>query len=130
MNGASVELERALRERGVFRLLAAEERAWASAMFSGARHRLRLAMATEVAERFLDGIEDAEFDLGAHLLADITGARAGTDGAEVIVEIEALTIEDGDFVILDMVKCPPHRTVKAHRTTMADLEAEWEMLAA
>lgn len=55
---------------------------WASATFTGARHVLRGRGAD------LNGIEDDEFDLPGHFVADIAWTKDG-DG----LRIEALTIE-------------------------------------
>ncbi|PTQ09914.1 hypothetical protein CLG96_12185 [Sphingomonas oleivorans] len=64
---------------------------WASATFTGARHRLSLLLehpATDLAAR-LEGMSA----LAGHLLADIAvSAQEGPDGTRLA--IEALTIED------------------------------------
>lgn len=93
MRAADEMLARALAARGACRIVAAEQRRWASVTFTGARHRLRLELDGAGAEAFLDGIGEAEFDLGDHLLADlvVTGREAEAEG--VAVAIEALTIE-------------------------------------
>ena len=57
---------------------------WASVTYTGARHILTCAAGVDLA-----GIEEEEFALPNHILADITAARAGDR-----VVIEALTIED------------------------------------
>ena len=56
--------------------------AWASATFTGARHILACA------DRNVSGIEDAEFSLPGHLVADVETRR---EAGQLI--IEALTIE-------------------------------------
>lgn len=56
---------------------------WASATFVGARHMLTCGGTPD-----LKGIEDAQFDLPGHILADISVER-GANG----ILIEALTIE-------------------------------------
>lgn len=58
---------------------------WASATFTGARHVLTCAGGVD-----LTGIEDVEFALPGHLVADIAFDVAGDR-----VTIEALTIEGG-----------------------------------
>ena len=72
-------------------------RAWASATFSGARHDLTLLFQGEDAEgqaaAFLDGMEERDFPMRGHVLADIAlVSRAGGEGA-VRLNLEALTVE-------------------------------------
>ena len=68
-------------------LARARSRPWASATFTGLRHVLTLAMRAE-------RVEESAFDLPRHFVADIALAgRSGTDGT-VLLEIEALTIEE------------------------------------
>lgn len=72
--------------------------AWASATFVGARHCVTLRFtgrdATARADALALGIEEREFILHGHLLADIAvvGQINGPD--EASLTIEALTIED------------------------------------
>ena len=72
-------------------------RPWASATFSGARHRIALrfegAAAAARAETMSWGIESAEFDLGRHLLVDIAIAECRETDAGVCLFVEALVIE-------------------------------------
>lgn len=100
---ASTELLRAVRKRaGTGATLIVEDirsRPWASATFSGARHqlafRLEGADAEDVADRFVAGIEAAEFPLRGHVMADVAViARNRLDDDAMRIRIEALTVED------------------------------------
>ncbi len=90
MRAAAGLLAWALEERGA-RVLSSREWPWASATFVGTRHRLRLAV---IDPAMLDGIEEAVFDLGEHLLADLAMEEREVRGDCLMVTIEALTIED------------------------------------
>ena len=73
-------------------------RDWASAAFAGVRHQLTLDLsgdgAEAAADAFLEDLEDKEFDLRGHILADIClVARENVDG-RLRLKLEALTIED------------------------------------
>ena len=74
-------------------------RQWASITFSGERHRLALCLpgpgAQGAVDAFLDGLEDREFGLRGHILADIeaTGVQRDADG-QIRLRLEALTVED------------------------------------
>ena len=91
MRAAGDLLARALERRGPCSILAQREQPWASATFVGARHEVRLVME---AENFLKGINEAEFDLGDHLLADIVVKMLERVDGALIATLEALTIED------------------------------------
>jgi hypothetical protein len=70
-------------------------RSWASATFTGARHQLVLLVeGEESAERFLSGIEEAEFALPLHILADISVESKERSEDGVRIALEALTVED------------------------------------
>ncbi len=101
---AGMELKRAL--RSCFATLGAPvtfepvaSRPWASITFSGERHRLSLCLpgpgAQAAVDAFLDGLEDREFALRGHILADIeaTGVERDTEG-QIRLTLEALTVED------------------------------------
>ena len=64
-------------------VLASRSEPWASATFVGERHLLTCAAGVD-----LTGIEEADFDLPGHIVADVALSR---DGERMI--IEALTIE-------------------------------------
>lgn len=101
---AGAELKRALRRCFValgapVTVEALASRPWASITFSGERHRLTLCLpgpgATAAAESFLDGLEDRDFALRGHILADIAaiGSELDADG-QVRLTLEVLTVED------------------------------------
>ena len=74
-------------------------RSWASATFAGARHELTFRIEGEgagaAADRFLENLEAAEFELRGHILADIAlVAEERIDGGWVRISLEALTVED------------------------------------
>ena len=103
---ATVALLRALRERIGSEVEIVVERvtskAWASATFTGARHAVDLRLAGTAAEAAADALlanlDEAEFRLRGHILADIglvSQRRYGLDGAMVVaLSLEALTVED------------------------------------
>lgn len=68
---------------------------WASATFSGARHRLTLRFAGDDAQaaatRVARDLDCAEFDLGRHILADIVVLESKDADQNTRVIIEALT---------------------------------------
>lgn len=101
---AGEELKRALRV--IFVMFGAAitfdtivSRPWASITFSGERHRLSLCLpgpgAQAAVDAFLDGLEDRDFALRGHILADIeaTGIQRDADG-QIRLTLEALTVED------------------------------------
>lgn len=81
-----------------------EAERWASATFTGQRHRLHLTLRGTPAEveaaraAIALRLPGAEFDLRGHLVADIamTGAETSADGVAAVCEMtfEALTVED------------------------------------
>jgi hypothetical protein len=97
---AATALLRALGERlaragAVYRVEELRCRSWASVTFTGARHRLVLLVeGEESAERFLAGIEEAEFALPLHILADIAVESRERSEEGVRIALEALTVED------------------------------------
>jgi hypothetical protein len=72
-------------------------RSWASVTFTGARHSVSLRLeghrAGQAADAFLDGMDEAEFDLRDHILADIVLVRQVRDEASVRLFLQALTVE-------------------------------------
>lgn len=76
----------------------AASRPWASALFQGRRHIIALILAgPDAAERsaaFAEGIEEAEWTLSGHFVADIRidSRHPAPDGEWM--ELSALTIED------------------------------------
>lgn len=105
LSPATSGLLRALVRRGNCprdRILLTDHRSveWQSLTFLGERHELQLriagAGAADIAAAIADGIEDAEFAISGHILADISCAgdrQAASDGS-VTLRIEALTIEE------------------------------------
>jgi hypothetical protein len=103
MTGAAA-LARALRVNfvkfsGRFEIEELTSRPWASATFSGARHRLILRLegpgAGAAADGFLDGLAERDFELNGHVLADIALARDSREDGDdrVRLTLEALTVE-------------------------------------
>ena len=103
MSRAAAGLLRALLRRGGeqrHRFLLTEIRSvdWQSLTLAGERHAIRLRIpgpgAEPIAARFVDGIEDAEFDIPGQILADIALARPPARAADgsVTLEMEALTV--------------------------------------
>ena len=73
---------------------------WQSLTFIGERHQIQFRIqgpeANAIAERMTEGIEDVEFVIRGHLVADISLAkplRRNEDGS-ISVEIEALTVAE------------------------------------
>ncbi|RZV50480.1 MAG: hypothetical protein EX258_05335 [Sphingomonadaceae bacterium] len=73
---------------------------WQSLTFIGERHELSLRIlgphADAIASRLLDGLEEAEFSLRGHIVADIARASAPlacSDGS-IEIRLEALTLVD------------------------------------
>lgn len=86
----------ALEIRGGFgtEIHAQPSRAWASATFSGARHLLEIRLPLRAARSFEDGLGEAEFALHGHLIADIAICGRRVDGGTILLDVEALTIEE------------------------------------
>ena len=74
-------------------------RSWVSGTFTGVRHELTFRVegeeAAKEADIFLHGLEEAEFNLRGHILADIALVSRSADpaGPSVRISIEALTVE-------------------------------------
>ncbi|MGY4396734.1 hypothetical protein ACVWZA_001919 [Sphingomonas sp. UYAg733] len=67
---------------------------WASATFSGARHTIRLsAPASARLDAWLTALPEAEIDLNGHLLASVAIESIQRSGDQVVIELEALTVE-------------------------------------
>jgi hypothetical protein len=85
---------------GTFRVEELNSRCWASVTFSGARHRIAFSLsgvgAEAAADVFLEGMDETEFDLRGHILADIAlvGEDRDASGNRVLVTLDALTVED------------------------------------
>lgn len=95
MTDAHRSLTRALVARGGAgcRITAAEQWPWASLLFEGTRHLLTLAVPSAQEALFTAWIEEAEFALPGHLVADIAVIdRVPQDDGMVAVRLEALTL--------------------------------------
>jgi hypothetical protein len=85
---------------GLFRVDELTSRGWASVTFTGARHRVAFSLvgagAGTAADCFLQRMEDSDFDLRGHILADIalTSEERDPSGEQVQLRLEALTVED------------------------------------
>ena len=97
-------LRELLRRSGVDRnrILLTEFRStdWQSLTFTGEQHRIRLRIpapdAPETVARLVNGIEDSEFSVPGHVVADIAlaGEPERCDDGSLSLAIEALTIEN------------------------------------
>ena len=72
---------------------------WQSLTFTGERHRLAIRIkaddADSLAERFIGGLEDAEFAIPGHIVADIRGElQPLAENGIAELTVEALTIEE------------------------------------
>jgi hypothetical protein len=102
VNDATTALLRAI--RGAFESFAGfvlediRSRSWASVTFSGARHTLAFRLEGEgaeaAAERFVEGLEAADFTLRGHILADIALIGEEREPGRARIQLEALTVED------------------------------------
>lgn len=69
---------------------------WASATFSGARHRITVALLPcPASETWLSGLREAEFDVRGHLIADLDVVAVRRTAPRVEAELEVLTVEAG-----------------------------------
>ncbi len=62
--------------------------------FTGARHWVRMMLADAAADALAEGLEEHEFAIPGHLVADVVVASRHDAGAMATLEIEALTIEE------------------------------------
>lgn len=73
---------------------------WQSLTFIGEHHRIRLRVpapdADETAGRLVNGLEDAEFVIPGHVVADVAlaGEPERLDDGSITINIEALTVEE------------------------------------
>lgn len=76
----------------------ATSRPWASALFEGKRHVIALRICGPCAQErratFAAGLEEAEWTLPGHFVADITIDGNRSAPGEEWIELSALTIED------------------------------------
>jgi hypothetical protein len=74
-------------------LIRTEQRDWASATFSGARHLIDLLVPAPALARVLASLPDHDFGLGGEIVADCTAATTGaSQSGGVPVRVELLTI--------------------------------------
>ena len=74
-------------------LLRTEQRDWASATFSGARHLIDLLVPAPALARVLASLPDHDFGLGGEIVADCTASTTGASrSGGVPVRVELLTI--------------------------------------
>jgi hypothetical protein len=104
MSPAAAGLLRSLLRRGGVdrdRILLTEFRStdWQSLTFIGEQHRIRLRVpapdAADIVASLVNGLEDSEFSIPGHVVADIAvadGPERQSDGS-VVLTIEALTVE-------------------------------------
>lgn len=93
-------LRRSFAPNVTFTVVQIESRDWASATFAGTRHRIIFLLAGEgasaAADRFLDSLDEREFALRDHLVADIRliarDQMAGDEGDRTRISLEVLTI--------------------------------------
>jgi len=92
----ATQLARAIEASGPAVTVARHEASgWASATFSGARHRVTIAArATPGLDRWLAVLPESEFALRGHLVADVTVASVEKSEGRARVVLEALTVED------------------------------------
>jgi hypothetical protein len=67
---------------------------WASATFTGARHQFILHLASATPTDVLCALDEQEFNLPGHVLADIVMSDFNMQGDRNRVTIDALTVED------------------------------------
>ncbi|HYW08808.1 MAG TPA: hypothetical protein VE913_17735, partial [Longimicrobium sp.] len=68
---------------------------WASATFTGARHRFELAGTADTASlRWLSALPEAELGVRGHLVADLVVERHTRDRERFTATIEVLTVEE------------------------------------
>lgn len=105
MSPAAAGLLRALLVRGGVerdRILLTEFRStdWQSLTFIGEQHKIRLRIpspdATSIATRLVNGLEDAEFTIPGHIVADVvlSGEPEQLDDGSIAIRIEALTVAE------------------------------------
>jgi hypothetical protein len=75
--------------------MCATETPWASITFTGARHLFTLTVDDyEIAKRMLETLDEDEFDIPDHLVADVAVTVTEIDSRRAI-QLEILTVESG-----------------------------------
>jgi hypothetical protein len=80
---------------GLARICRSASRPWASVTFVGARHRFLIAAPPAAADWLTERLEELEFVIPGHLVADIALIGSRRNDALIELEIEALTIKEG-----------------------------------
>lgn len=76
-------------------ILSSDAVRWASATFTGARHQVELAaQASDVVERWLGDLPEAELAMAGHLVADLKIVAMRQAGTDLTVTLEVLTVEE------------------------------------
>lgn len=75
-------------------ILESRQTAWASATFSGARHHYVVSVPLGCGGYGLENLDEREFDLPGHLLADIVLTERQEREGVCRIAIDALTVED------------------------------------
>jgi hypothetical protein len=76
------------------KILESRQIAWASATFSGARHHYVLKIPDGPNVQALPCLDEREFDLPGHIVADIVLADHIQQAGACRISIDALTVED------------------------------------
>lgn len=75
-----------------------ESRPWQSLLYDGARHHIRIALSGPDADRAIDRLrgtlDESDFPIPGHIIADLRLSAVDRDGETRIVSFEALTIRD------------------------------------
>lgn len=83
---------------GESQFVRAATRPWASALFQGRRHSIEMLLTGEDvearADRFAAGLDETQWSLVGHFVADITIDAREATGQGVTLSLSALTIED------------------------------------
>lgn len=75
-------------------IVTADWERWASATFTGARHRITLsALPCPATEAWLAGLSEAEIDVRGHLVADLEIVAVRRQVDAVHADLEVLTVE-------------------------------------
>lgn len=76
-------------------LVSADWSRWASATFTGARHSVSLSAPPSPALiAWIAALPEAELVLRGHLVADLSIVAARHAGADIMIELEILTVEE------------------------------------
>ncbi|WP_164115424.1 hypothetical protein [Sphingorhabdus sp. Alg239-R122] len=84
--------------RGQGRVIRRTGKAWASATFAGMRHSIEMYFAgtdaVTAGKALAIRLNEREFDLKGHIVADINAVQEAEQDGTFTLEIEALTVED------------------------------------